>query len=618
MDPVLEEKAARFPNAPGVYLIRDAAGRIIYVGKARSLKQRIRYYLAQKGAPPRLRALQARMHDLECLVTDSEVEALILECTLIKEHRPRYNIYLKDDKDYPYLRLTGELYPRLQYLRLSQKEKEDRRYGRSGAGLIPERERLFGPYTNAGAVRETVRLLGKVFPLRRCRRPLDGRPGPGRPCLNFQMGRCLAPCRGKEVVAPEEYGQLVQRVVLFLEGRQRELEQDLEQRMHAAAGAETFEKAAALRDQLQALRWVMDQDQKVLSMAGADQDVLALVREKKEAAVHLFRIREGRLLGQEHFALSGAAGVPDGEALAAFIKHYYSRADRVPLEILLSHSPDERQLLLQWLQQRGHTRVAVKVPVRGPRKELVELACRNGLLRLKEAITTTGQREETPLRELARLAGIDKIPQRIEGFDISHLRGAEAVGSMVVFREGRPARDQYRYFYLRHTPVGDDYAALQEVLRRRWAHKDWPRPDLILVDGGRGQLAAARRVLVETGAGRQPLVALAEKPEQIFLEGQPAPLLLPAHHAVLQLLQRIRDEAHRFALNYHRRLYRRKALRSSLEQIPGIGPKRRVALLKHFGSVEQLLRAAPEEIATVSGFSSVLAERVFRFLHEGV
>ncbi len=618
MDPALAEKAARFPDAPGVYLIRDAAGRIVYVGKARSLKQRIRYYLAQKGAPSRLRALQARMRDLEYLVTDSEVEALILECTLIKEHRPRYNVYLKDDKDYPYLRLTGELYPRLQYLRLTQKEKEDRRRKRGGnTSFFPERERLFGPYTNAGAVRETVRLLSKIFPLRRCRRPLDGRPGPERPCLNFQMHRCLAPCRGEAAVPPEEYARLVERVVLFLEGRQRELEQELEKRMHAAAAKEAFEMAAALRDQLQALRRVREQDQKVLSMAGADQDVLALVRDQKGAAVHLFRIREGRLLGQEHFALSGAAGVPDGEALAAFIKHYYSRADRVPLEILLSHFPHDRQLLWQWLQKQGHTRVAVKVPHRGSRKELVELARRNGLLRLEEATAIARRREENPLSELARLAGLGKAPQRIEGFDISHLRGVEAVGSMVVFYEGRPARDQYRYFYLRHTPAGDDYAALQEVLKRRWVHQDWPRPDLVLVDGGKGQLAAARRILEEAGAEGQPLLSLAEEPEQIFIEGQPAPLLLPAHHAVLQLLQRVRDEAHRFALSYHRRLRRRRALRSSLEQIPGVGPKRRAALLEHFGSPEQLLRAAPEDIAAVSGFSFILAERVFRFLHEG-
>lgn len=617
MDPALEEKAARFPDVPGVYLIRDAVGRVVYVGKARSLKQRIRYYLAEKGASPRLRALQAQMRDLECIVTDSEVEALILECTLIKEHRPRYNVNLKDDKDYPYLRLTGELYPRLQYLRLSQKEKKGRQK-RPAAASLPERERFFGPYTNARAVHETVRLLGKIFPLRRCRQPLDGRPGPERPCLNFQMRRCLAPCRGGETVPPEEYARLAGRVALFLEGRQRELEQDLDRKMREAAAEQAFERAAALRDQLQALRRVMAQDQKVVSMAGADQDVLALVRGEKDAAVHLFQIREGKLLGQEHFALAGASGVPDGEALAAFIKHYYSRVDRVPVEILLSHSPDDRELLGQWLQRRGHTRVAVKTPSRGHRRDLVELARRNGLLKLEEAAESARRREEMPLRELARLAGLARAPARIEGFDISHLHGAEAVGSMVVFYEGRPERDHYRHFYLHRTPAGDDYAALQEVLRRRFARKDWPRPDLVLVDGGKGQLAAARLALDEAGAAGQPLLSLAKDPDQIFFEGQAAPLVLPAHNTVLQLLQRIRDEAHRFALDYHRRLHRRRASRSALEQIPGVGPKRRAALLEHFGGPEELLRASPEEIAAVPGFSAALAETVFRCLHEGL
>ena len=611
----LLEKVHRIPAAPGVYFFKDAVGRVIYVGKAVSLRQRVRSYLADSSTlAPKLKALQAQMRDVDYILTDSEVEALILECNLIKEYRPRYNVNLRDDKDYPCLRLTDELYPRLEYLRLSQTE------GRRGPKkALPEGSsgRFFGPYTNAGAVRDTMRLLGKIFPLRRCRQPLTGENSSARPCLNYQMKRCLAPCQGREIVSTEEYDTQVRQVILFLEGRQTELARRLEQKMKEAASRERYEAAARLRDQLLAIRQVSIQQQKVLDLKNAvDQDVLALMREEKEAAVHMFRVREGKLLSQEHFRLAGAAGEPDGKVLSAFIKSFYSRGALPPQEIILSHPPFEKELLERWLKGLACCRVVLITPTRGARKKLLELTLRNGALRLKEERERAWQREQLPLTELAALAGLKREPERIEGCDISHLQGNEAVGSMVAFEQGRPHKESYRCFHLRQAPPGDDYAALQEVLRRRVARADWPLPDLILIDGGKGQLSAAREALDRAGFSHLPALSLAKNPEQIFLEGAAAPLILPAHSTLLQLLQRIRDEAHRFALDYHRRLRQRGKNRSTLERIPGIGPKRRAALLRHFGSLDALLRASEEQIEAVPGFSNASASALYRHLHQ--
>lgn len=614
----LAAKVSRFPDSPGVYLIKDVVGRVIYVGKARFLRRRVRSYLPGNSTQtPRLKALRAQMADIEFIATDNEVEALILESTLIKEYSPRYNVNLKDDKDYPYLRLTGGTYPRLEYLRLSQ--KGSRRSGRERqSGEEVDGAQYFGPFTNARAVQDTMKLLGKIFPLRRCRRPLNGAPSAERPCLNFQMRRCLAPCQGSGIVPPEQYEGLVRQVALFLDGRHRELERQLKSSMAEAAAGERYEEAARLRDQLHALEQVIDRQQKVLSVRRmVDQDVLALVRDKdeKEAAVQLFKIREGRLLSQEHFSLSGVAGTGDAEALEAFIQSYYSRGARPPAEIILSEQPEGKALLQEWLQITAGYRVNLVTPRRGYRKEMVEMARRNGQLQLQEERRRAWTRELLPLEELGRLAGMEKAPRRIEGYDISHLRGNEAVGSMVVFEQGRPFKDGYRHFYLRNTPAGDDYAAMKEVLMRRAARFDWPQPDLLMVDGGKGQLRAARKALAGSALAAVPLLSLAKDPEQIFLDGVPSPVVLPAGNTMLQLLQRIRDEAHRFAVDYHRRLRRRDSTRSLLEEVPGLGPKRRTALLEHFGDINKIYRATEEEFREVPGISRSMAGRLFAYLH---
>ena len=614
MSDTLKDKVGRFPDLPGVYLIKDDHERILYVGKAASLRKRVRSYLSEAPASsPRLKSLQSRLADIDYLVTDTEVEALILECNLIKEYRPRYNVNLKDDKDYPYLIITGELYPRLELMRLSQRNSRRGRY-RPEPG---REERRFGPYTDVEAVRETTRLLGSLFPLRRCRQPLDGKSSPERPCLNFQMKRCLAPCRGREDVSPEHYEKMVKQVALFLQGRYSELEDKLKQQMEEAAAGQKYEAAAALRDRLYSLQRIAGQQQKMLMVENSiDRDILALARHNKYTAVHLFQIRDGKMLRQNHFALSGAENLGDDEVIASFMKNYYSRERELPLEIALSELPAEADLIGRWMREKAGRKVNLRQPQRGALKKMVDLAARNCYLRLQEDEEQRKKRISEPLEKLAVLLGLVQPPVRIEGYDISHLRGDQAVGAMAVFNEGEPAKEEYRKFNIKHAPAGDDYAALEEVLQRRAGQEQWSRPDVILIDGGRGQLNSAYEALYDTRFKEVPLVALAKNPDQIFLKDSPQPVRLPASDPLLQLLQRIRDEVHRFAVSGHRTRRSRVSIKSKLENIPGIGPARRKALLKHFGSTENIMKASVDQLAEVSTINRALAEKVYRALQE--
>ncbi len=611
---MLKEKVSRLPDQPGVYLLKDEKDRVIYVGKALSLRQRVRSYLAENAAgSPRLRSLQNKLADLDYVVTDTEVEALILECNLIKEYRPRFNVNLKDDKDYPYLILTADLYPRLELLRLSQMGSRRGRY-RPEPG---KEERRFGPYTDVRAVRETVRLLNSIFPLRRCRQPLNGSPAHDRPCLNQQMKRCLAPCRGREAVSPAVYEKIVNQVILFLQGRYGELEDKLKRQMEEASAEQRFEAAAVVRDRLLALKRVAGQQQKMLSVENSvDRDVLALARNSSYAAVHLFQIRGGKLLRQDYFSLSGAEDVDNEEVMASFIKNYYSRETDLPLEIAVSDQPADAGLLQQWLKGKAGRKVNLRIPKRGSLKKMVDLAGRNCLLRLQEEEEQRRRKTEEPLMELARLVGLEAPPELIEGYDISHLRGGETVGAMVVYRHGEPCKGDYRIFNIKQAPGGDDYAALYEVLERRAYRKNWDNPDLILIDGGRGQLNAAIEALQGTQLEEVPLVALAKNPDQIFLKNVSQPIRLAANNALLHLLQRIRDEVHRFAVNGHRRRRRSRSIQSLLENIPGIGSTRRTALLSHFGSAEKIMKASVDQLEEVPKINRSLAATVYRHLHD--
>jgi excinuclease ABC subunit C len=631
---VLGEKLNHLPAGPGVYLFRDGAGRVIYVGKAASLKSRVRPYF-QSGArhQPKTRVMVEKAADLEWIVVDSEVEALILEQNLIKEHRPRYNVLLKDDKSYPYLKVTlNEGFPRVFVTRR----------------VVKDGGRYFGPYTRVGAVNETLSLLKKVFPFRSCKQREPA--ARSRPCLNHHIKRCLGPCCG--LVDREAYRAMIDEVCLFLEGRQDDLVRRLTERMREAAGKLEFEQAAGLRDQIAAVQEILEK-QKVISTGFADRDVIALAGGPAFSVAEVFLVRGGKLIGREQFVLEG--DLDGAEMLGAFVKQYYSRVDLVPPEVLLSAEiGEEKAVIEKWLTGKRGTGVRLKVPGRGEKRGLVEMAARNAVL----ALELEQRRAEEPAggteapAELARVLGLPEPPRRLECFDVSNIQGREAVASMAVFEAGRPAKGEYRRFKIRTVEGPDDYASLREVARRRFiraregqelsglavsggvlpddGEKPVSRkgrssaggagfhrlPDLVVVDGGKGQLSAVREAMEETGFGHIPACGLAKKEEHIFVPGRPEPVILPGDSPALRLLQRLRDEAHRFAVAYHRRRREKQSLKSLLDEVEGIGAVRRRALLRAFGSLAGIEKAEIGELAAVPGMNSRAARAVYEFFRK--
>jgi len=597
-------------------LFRDGCEQIIYVGKAVSLKNRVRsYFSAAAERNAKVWAMMERAKDFEYITTDSEVEALILEANLIKEHRPRYNISLKDDKTYPYIKVTtNEQFPRLFITRR----------------VVKDSARYFGPYTQVGAVNETLKLLKRIFPLRTCKQQVM--VPRSRPCLNQHIKRCLGPCC--ELVSPEEYRKLVDGVLLFLEGKQEDLLQGLRRRMGEAAANLEFEVAAALRDQLQAVEQVMER-QKIVSSDANDRDVLAMARGQDEACVMIFFVRGGKLIGREHFMVAGTADMGRDEVLTGFIKQYYLRAEFVPRELVVEDVlPGEIKVLESWLTEKRGGRVYLTRPQRGDKKRLVELTGRNALLVLQEVEAGRAVRKDElqqALQQLADALELKTLPLRMECYDISNTQGTEAVASMTVFEEGKPVPQQYRRFKIRTVTGPDDFASMREVLNRRLSRGREERelvntgqmssreakfhrlPDLLVVDGGKGQLSSAVAALEEQGFSYLPVCGLAKEEELIFLPGQAEPVRLPARSPALQMLQRLRDEAHRFAVTYHRQLRGRRNLKSMLEEIVGIGAVRRRELLKAFGSVEKIRAAQLEELAAVPGMNQRAAQAVYDF-----
>jgi excinuclease ABC subunit C len=608
----IKEKLNKLPRRAGVYLMKDERGKVLYVGKAVDLRQRVRSYF-QKGQhlSAKVRAMVDRIRDLDYTVTDTEVEALILESNLIKEFRPRYNIDLKDDKQYPYLKITvQELFPRIVTTR--RVEKDGARY--------------FGPYTDTGAVRETVRLIRRLFPLRHCRKPIDPKKEL-RPCLNRDIKRCLAPCSA--AVTPAEYRKVVDQVLLFLEGKQDKLLRELTTRMTEAAENLHFEKAAHLRDQYRAVQAVTSR-QKIVSADGRDRDVLALVSSEEEGCVQLFTVRGGKLTGREHFLVTNPTGEAPPELMGAFIRQYYSTAGDIPGEIILSDFASDKELLEQWLLRRRGRPVRLHVPQRGEKRELVRLACDNARLFLEqEELREKARDPRVALQSLSDVLALGEPPYRIEGYDISHLHGEGTVAAMVVFQGGLPLPRDYRRFRMRTVNKPDDYASLREALTRRFARLAAVRydsgeytedpflivPDLLLIDGGPGQLNTARQVLETMGFDSLPVVSLAKEEELLFLAGGNEPLSLPAISPALQLMQRVRDEAHRYVHTYQRTQRKGAQARSVLLDVPGIGEKRRKALLKHFGSLDAVRRASLDELAAVKSMNGVAAARLFNFFH---
>ncbi|MCR5439030.1 MAG: excinuclease ABC subunit UvrC [Selenomonas sp.] len=598
MTDVVEEKLKLLPDSPGVYIMKDNQGKIIYVGKAVVLKNRVRqYFQSNKNHTPKVRAMVSHIADFEIIMTHTEVEALILECNLIKKHRPRYNISLKDDKTYPYVKVTvQEKFPRVFITRR----------------VLKDGARYFGPYTNATAVHESLKLLRRLFPLRTCKHLQE------RPCLEYHIKRCLAPCAGK--VEKAEYDGMIRAVLLFLEGRTEEVEKELQYRMEAAAGAYHFEIAARLRDQLLAVRKIAEK-QNIVTGSG-DQDAVGMARSEIGVVVQIFFIRAGKMIGREHFLLRGSEEESDEAILTAFLQQYYHRAAFIPREVLLPRElPDEeRQLMEAWLsEKKKRAKVQLICPQRGTKHDIVVMAAGNAAKYLQDEAARIKQANDQTrgaVEELGRYLGLKQPPERMECFDISHIQGSETVASMVVFEGGLPKKSDYRRFKIKSTEgKPDDFLSMREVTTRRYVGLPKEElPDLIVIDGGKGQLSSALEIIRQQAGHKEvPVVGLAKQFELVFREGESEPVVLPRHSQALYLIQRIRDEAHRFAITYHRKLRGKRNLVSVLDHIVGIGPKRRQALWSHFGTLAKIKAASVEELAEVEGMNRPSAEAVYNF-----
>jgi len=656
------------PHKPGIYLHKDAEGTVLYVGKAGNLRQRVRSYFGDPSElSPKNRALVARISDIEFIVVGSEIEALILENEYIKRYQPKYNVRLRDDKNYPYIKVSlNEDFPRVYRVR---------NFRRDGA-------RYFGPYTSSGAVDATLDLMNKIFPYRTCRfdaspwAPPRGReadPPPGwklkllpRPCTQYYIHRCNAPCVAS--VSREQYDAVIRQVMLFLEGKHDEVLDDLRKQMDEAAENLEFERAASLRDRVRAVEQVLEK-QKIINTTGADdQDVVALASEDDETCAQVFFFRGGRLAGREYFILQGTRDTSEHEIIEMFVQQFYDQAPHVPGELILAHEPENAEALRAWLRQKRGAAVTLTVPQRGDKLRLVTMVAQNAREALEQQRIkwlSDSQKTAMALEELRDTLNLPAPPRRIECYDISNTQGSNNVGSMVVLENGRPKNSEYRRFKIKTVEGANDVASLQEVLVRRFKHMladeeqvgdeapdgasateqaeaqvtdtaneegaspdmlgdPWAQaPDLVIVDGGRPQLNAA----IEALSGLDihiPVIGIAKENhgsistyEEIYLIDQPQPLVLPRGSQGLYLLQRVRDEAHRFAITYHRNLRSTRTFRSVLDDIPGIGPKRKKALVRHFGSARAIAAASIEDIAAVDGMNRDLAERVKEFIGSG-
>jgi excinuclease ABC subunit C len=616
----LEAQVASFPDAPGVYLFKDARGRVLYVGKADVLRDRVRAYFGPSLDVRHVRMVE-RAERVEFAVTGSISEAFLLEANLIKQHKPRYNIRLKDDKSYPYVKITlGEDFPRILRTR----------------SLGDRTARYFGPFANAKSVDQSLDLLQKLFPYRTCKLTIladgEGRgrtvppsalPG-GRPCLLFHLKRCTAPCVGNST--KDEYRATIDKSVLFLEGRYETLARATRKEMESAAETLEFERAAALRDRLTAIDRTLDR-QEVHAYKGDDFDVLAASTDEGDAIVQLFRVRDGTIVGRDHFALEGSEGAGGPEVIASFLRQHYSAATMLPPEIVTPTALPDAASLEAFLSERRGGPARLHVPQRGKKRHLAELAERNAKDALEqERVRWLADRGKTEvaLRELQEALGLEGPPKRIECYDVSHVQGTSVVSSMVVFEDGRPAKSQYRRFRARIADRNDDFTNMRDTLKRRFARSvvggpggdaeaartNWPLPDLIILDGGKGQLSAGLSALADAGRLQIPIAALAKEREELFVPNRPDPIVLPRTAQGLYLVQRIRDEAHRFAVTYHQDVRSRRAVRSILDDIAGVGPARKRALLRKFGSVRGMREAPVEELAAVGGVGTALAERI--------
>jgi excinuclease ABC subunit C len=601
----LEEKLQNLPDSPGVYIMKDHAGHIIYIGKALSLKSRVRSYF-QKGSKGEKTEIMVRtIADLETIVTHTELEALILEANLIKKHHPRFNIVLRDDKNYPYLRfdLKSE-YPRLDVVR----------------GLKKDGAVYYGPYVPAGGMWELLSLIRRTFPLATCKKEFN-KDKPERPCVQHQIGRCMAPCSA--TVDREAYQDMVAQVRLFIEGKNRDLLDMLKQRMEEASEHLNYERAAELRDRIAKIEGAFEK-QKIISPGFENQDVIGIATEGGHADIQMLFIRNGMLLGRKDFYIPDVQGMAEEEVLADVLHQFYAKEMIVPSEVLLPMEIADRPVFEAWLIEKRDASVDVQVPQRGRKRELVQMASDNAAQSLKEQLLSRKSKERILLR-LQEELGLKHLPRRIEAFDISNIQGTESVASLVSFENNLPDKRNYKRYKIRSVVGPDDFASMAEVIRRRYtkAKEEGILPDLILIDGGKGQLNAALDVLRELGVDGPDVLGLAKARsgeegsvrefERVFLPGVEEPIILEPTSAVTHLVARVRDEAHRFAITYHRKLREKRAIRSELDDVPGIGEVRKKALLRHFGSLEKVKQATPEEIAAVKGMSKKAAGEIVNY-----
>ena len=590
------------PKLPGIYIMKDSRSEILYIGKAKVLRNRVRsYFRSSRTLHPRTRIFLDKVRDIKFLITKTEAEALILESNFIKKHQPRYNVLLKDDKHYPYIRLTTqEKFPRLEVVRRIRKD---------GATY-------FGPYTMVKEVRETIRLIYKIFPLRQSKDRLDG-TALRRPCLNYQMGRCLAPCAGQ--VSPGEYKKVVEDVQGFLKGKNTTLLKNLKARMESASQEMRYEEAAIFRDKIQAVQTVLDK-QNIISTSLQDQDVIAYCSEKDQAMAQVLIIRAGKMLSEKIFKMKSLNQMEEDETLSSFLKQYYKEEVVLPAEILLPHPVEDSDLIADWLSEKKGTRVRLEVPVIGKKRDLVRMAEENArfAMRMERDKGDVGTRS---LEELQTALGLKHFPEVIEGFDLSNISGSHAVGSMVVFENALAEKSKYRRYKISTVKGIDDYAMLREVMTRRYRRlldEGKPLPNLVLIAGGKGHLNSGHVVFEALGLlDRVDLACIAKgkyrnnlETDEVYLLQKKDPVLFKENSPSRFLMQRIRDEAHRFAISYHRRLRGKEALSSPLENIPGIGKKRRLLLLKQFGSLENIRNASMEELAALPGITRSLAEKL--------
>ena len=620
----IRKQLAALPARPGVYIMRNGKGEVIYVGKAAKLRDRVRsYFGSPKGMEPKTRALRGHIEDFEYIVVGNAGEALILEATLIKRHQPFFNIRLKDDKRYPYLKVDVQNpWPRVYITRRIEKD---------GA-------RYFGPYANAGSVRHTLDLTKKLFPWRSCTKEITGRDA--RPCLDYYIKRCIAPCTA--FCTKDEYDEVIQQVLLFLEGKSDDVLRRLKQQMEDASAKMEFERAAMLRDQLRSIERTVER-QMISTTKNEDLDAFGVSRNGDQACIQVFFVRGTQMIGRDNFVVEGVTDESEGAVLSNFLLQYYESAQYIPKLVAVPHDPDERETIEELLSEKRGSLVEIRIPERGEKKRLVELAGENA----KEALDmmrvrwlADADKTDQALAQLREELSLPEVPHRIECYDNSNIQGTSPVSSMVVFVDGKPANNQYRRFKVKTVVGADDFATMAEIMRRRFrrvevvlpadlAQSDdgpegsgfptpersasgdaWDLPDLVIIDGGKGQLAAAAQAMREMGVHHIPVVGLAKRFEELFVPDEDEPIVLPRGSEALYMVQRIRDEAHRFAITFHRQVRAKSSIQSALDTIPGIGPKRKKALLKKFGSAKAIREAEVDEIASTLGFTRALAEKV--------